>query len=77
MRCHILTAVWGTWHTDTFINLNLPSLLAPGNLPAFASRIDTTYVIGTSVSDGKYHQGSRTLYRMLEKTARVRIVTYK
>jgi hypothetical protein len=75
VRCHILTAVWGAWHTDAFINLNLPSILAPGNLPAFARQIDTTYVIGTSVSDSKIIKDSPA-YRLLQKIARVRIVAY-
>jgi hypothetical protein len=75
LRCHILTAVWGPWHTETFINLNLPSLLAPGNLPDFANKIDTTYVIGTSVSDGKLIRQS-TAYRRLREILPIRIVAY-
>ncbi len=49
--CHILTAVWGAWHSEVFLSLQLPSLLAPGNLPALHAAVPTTYRIQTSQSD--------------------------
>jgi hypothetical protein len=76
MRCHFLTAVWGPWHTQAFLRLNLPSLLAPGNLPAFARDIDTTYVIGTSESDAQAMQDA-PIVRLLQKTVKLRFVTYR
>jgi hypothetical protein len=76
VRCHILTAVWGQWHTDRFININLPTLLAPNNLPEFARRITTTYVIATSKSDARTIKASAAYYS-LNKIMRVRVITYR
>ena len=76
VRCHILTAVWGPWHTDKFINVNLPSLLAAQNLPDFARKIDTTYVIATSKSDAGIIRHSPA-FRSLKKIMRVRVVAYR
>jgi len=45
------TAVWGQWHLDMHFNVNLPTLLAPGNLPALAADCDITYVIYTRKAD--------------------------
>jgi hypothetical protein len=49
--CFFTTAVWGRWHTDMFLSVNLPTLLAPGNLPAFARLIPTRYRIFTTTAD--------------------------
>jgi len=48
---HFSTVVWGPWHVGAFLDVNLPSLLAPGNLPAFAARHDVVYRIFTSPRD--------------------------
>jgi hypothetical protein len=48
---HFSTVVWGPWHTGVFLEVNLPSLLAPGNLEAFAARHEVTYRIFTSRAD--------------------------
>lgn len=48
---HFSTVVWGPWHTGVFLDANLPSLLASGNLEAFAKRHKVTYRIQTSRED--------------------------
>src|SRR5258708_4181263 len=48
---HFSTVVWGPWHTSVFLDVNLPSLLASGNLEAFAKRHRVTYRIQTSHED--------------------------
>jgi hypothetical protein len=48
---HFSTAVWGPWHTGVFLDANLPSLLAPGNLSAFAARHDVVYRIFSTRHD--------------------------
>lgn len=48
---HFSTVVWGPWHVGAFLDVNLPSLLAEGNLPAFAARHRVTYRIFTSAAD--------------------------
>jgi hypothetical protein len=45
------TAVWGKWHLDIHFDVNLPTLLAPGNLPTLAAFCDITYVIFTRRAD--------------------------
>ena len=50
-RLIMATAVWGDWHLDMHFNVNLPTLLAPGNLPALADYCDMTYVIFTRAAD--------------------------
>lgn len=51
LRLTMVTAVWGKWHLDMHFNVNLPTLLAPGNLPALAARCKTTYLIFTRKAD--------------------------
>ncbi|WP_162826668.1 hypothetical protein [Pseudolabrys taiwanensis] len=51
MFFHFSTVVWGPWHTGIFLDVNLPSLLADGNLPAFAAQHRVTYRIFTSEKD--------------------------
>lgn len=33
----MVIAVWGEWHTEMLLDLCIPSLLSPGNLPAFVA----------------------------------------
>lgn len=35
--------VWGDWYTEALIDAAMPSILAPGNLPALAARARTRY----------------------------------
>lgn len=67
-NCHILTAVWGAWHREVFLSLQLPTLLAPGNLPALHGVVPTIYHIHTSESDKPHfedHPGIAALRRIL------------
>jgi len=43
LKIHVVTVVWGRAHVDALVSLTWRSLLAAGNLPAFASRFETTY----------------------------------
>ncbi len=47
----IVTAVWGPWHLDAWLEAALPTLLASGNLPALAARHGVTYQINTRAGD--------------------------
>lgn len=47
----VLLPVWGFDFIDQFLNVNLPTLLAPGNLPALAARLPTEFVFLTSERD--------------------------
>jgi hypothetical protein len=47
----ILVTVWGQSYIERFARFGLASMLAPGNLPAVASRWDVEFVILTSRAD--------------------------
>jgi hypothetical protein len=49
LKFDFCTVTWGDWHTGIFLDVNLPSLLAEGNLSAFAKQHDVRYRIFTSV----------------------------
>lgn len=51
MHFHFSTVVWGPWHTQVFLDVNFPSLLAPNNLAAFAAQHKVTYRILTAQAD--------------------------
>ena len=72
-RCLIVTGVWGTFHTKAFIDLNLPTLLAPGNLPAFTARTDSRYLIFTTAADLAQMESS-PLFQRLKDTLPVTFV---
>lgn len=50
-RLIAVTAVWGKWHIDQFLHVNLPTLLAPHNFPKMAKSCEITYIIYTSKED--------------------------
>jgi hypothetical protein len=51
IACVLVTVFWGDWHRDMFLNANLPTMLAPGNLPALAAGIDCEYLVYTTAKD--------------------------
>lgn len=48
---HIATSVWGTDYVELFLDVTLPSLLAPGNLPSLTSLESSLYEIYTTELD--------------------------
>jgi hypothetical protein len=60
---HFCTAVWGPWHLGAFLGVNLPSLLAERNLPAFAARHKVLYRIFTSPADAARIKASAVFRR--------------
>lgn len=42
---HLVTPVWGEEYTRSFLDVTLPSLLAPGNIPAIPNARDSFYTI--------------------------------
>src|SRR3981189_1181676 len=49
--CAILLPVWGAAFIRRFLDLCLPTLLAPGNIPALAQTLPTRFVLLTRSSD--------------------------
>ena len=54
-RCvECLLPVWGQRYVRQFLEVGLPTLLAPGNLPALAATLPTRFVILTRLDDDDY-----------------------
>ena len=47
----LLVPVWGYHHVRYFLEYSLPTLLAPGNMPAVAAALPTEFIILTSADD--------------------------
>jgi methyltransferase family protein len=54
MRAQLLLPVWGYRYIRQFFQFGLPTLLAPGNLPALAQKLDCEFIILTSTEDVEY-----------------------
>jgi hypothetical protein len=63
-RCVLVTALWGDWHRDIFLNSNLPTMLAPGNLPALGAGIDCEYLVYTTPQDAVKMTRDRAFQRL-------------
>ncbi len=48
---HCIMAVWGESYTRLFLDVSLPSQLAPGNIPAIAGVYDVVYYVYTTEAD--------------------------
>jgi hypothetical protein len=49
--CALLLPVWGAAHVGKFLDFCLPTLLAPGNIPALAQALPTRFVLLTRSAD--------------------------
>jgi hypothetical protein len=67
------TPVWGAGHVGLFLNVGLPSLLAPGNLPGLTGTPDNRYLIYTQPDYEKDIRASDA-YRRLATVVTVEIV---
>ena len=63
-RCVFVTVLWGDWHRTTFLDANLPTMLSPGNLPAFAAGIDCEYLVCTTSKDALQMTHNRAFQRL-------------
>ena len=61
----ILLGVWGESYIDEFFQYSLPSLLAPGNIPALAKAYDTRFVFLSKQKDTSYFEKQRA-YKSLD-----------
>ena len=73
MRFDLTTCVWGPWHVAIMGQVMLPTLLAPGNLPALAKRYDVRYRISTTHAD-KARIEALPVFRTLANTTAVELV---
>lgn len=66
MLFHIITNVWGERHVDLFLDLTLPNVLSPGNLPALARRHDVIYRFFTTPEARAQIERSTLLARLVD-----------
>lgn len=64
LTCTFVTVMWGDWHVGMFLDANLPTMLAPGNLPAFTRAIDLEYLIYTTPDDAARMTRSLSFQRL-------------
>ena len=50
----LLLCVWGYSYVRQFLECGLPTLLAPGNVPALATALPTEFIILTSADDESF-----------------------
>lgn len=70
---HFINVTWGPRHTGLFLDVSLPTQLAPGNLPALANRAGTIYKIYTTHEDAKRIRES-PVYQKLCQTVTTEII---
>jgi hypothetical protein len=73
MQFDLTTCVWGPWHLDIMGQIMLPTLLAPGNLPALVAQYDVRYRISTTHT-GKARIQALPVFKKLAAAAMVDIV---
>jgi hypothetical protein len=70
---HFATPAWGTKYVSVFLDTTLPTLLAPGNIPALPNPERCVYRIFTLAADLPLIRG-HTAYASLSKLLRVELV---
>jgi hypothetical protein len=68
----LLLPVWGYSYVRQFLECGLPTLLAPGNVPALAAALPTEFIILTSVDDEAYIR-EHAAFRRLAATCEAKI----
>jgi hypothetical protein len=63
-RCTLVTVLWGEWHRDTFLSVNLPTMLASGNVPALIAGVDCEYRVYTTQKDAAAMMKSGAFQRL-------------
>jgi hypothetical protein len=59
-----VTALWGDWHRDIFLDTNLPTMLSPGNLPALGAGVGCEYLVYTTPQDALKMTRHRAFQRL-------------
>jgi hypothetical protein len=63
-RCVFVTVLWGDWHRNIFLDINLPTILSLGNLPTLAAGIDCEYLVYTTSKDALQMTRNRAFQRL-------------
>ena len=64
MRLYFVTPVWGRNHIGLFLEVGLPSLLAPGNLPGISKICECRFIIYTLPEDEQRLRDARVVRRL-------------
>lgn len=72
MKFRFITAVWGGWHREAFLTANLPSLLAPRNLPLVSASHHISFEVYTSSADAPVIAAAES-YRRISELASCKI----
>jgi hypothetical protein len=72
-KVRFLTCLWGREHRARWLALSVPSLLAPGNLPALSDSTDLEVVILTEKKSERSIRGHPVFHR-LQKICQVRFI---
>src|SRR4051794_30874395 len=62
----VITVVWGDWHLDALLDVNLPTLLTPRNLPVLLAEHSAIWQIHTRARDVERIRSAPT-FQALEK----------
>ena len=65
----LLLPLWGFRYVQQFLEYSLPSLLAPGNIPALAAALPTEFVILTSADDEDFIKAHPCFKRLADTCA--------
>jgi hypothetical protein len=65
----VLLPVWGFTYVHHFLEFSLPTLLAPGNIPALAAALPTEFVVLTSSNDKAFIQQHHGFKRLADTCA--------
>ena len=71
-KVKVLLPVWGTRYLKQFVDVGLPTLLAPGNLPALAKALPCEFVLLTSDEDAEQF-ATHPAYTYLQTVCDVRL----
>jgi tetratricopeptide (TPR) repeat protein len=66
IRFYVSVPVWGANHVDLFINIGLPSLLSPGNLPGLRHLRESRFIVHTLPEDETRLTGAPAFRRLAE-----------
>ena len=75
-KARLVTVVWGEAHVSALIDLAWRTLLAPGNLPALAAKLETSYALHINEADVPRVINSPQ-FKQLSSLVKVEIHTFK
>ena len=63
-KARVITTAWGDSYLNELLDITIPALLAPGNLPAFVEHFDTEFVLVTEQRDFAYVESHPSYLRL-------------